>query len=68
MGHSSRRPHQLPLLQLTEPQFLMSHLDVTNVTKEFGRNNAKAWIYPALSQQLRIILVVYWCISLAQPI
>ncbi len=31
------------------------------VGSEYGVTNMKAWIHPALSQQFRLVVVVYWC-------
>ncbi|KAG8550500.1 hypothetical protein GDO81_024898 [Engystomops pustulosus] len=35
--------------------------DIRMVGSEFGVNNMKAWIHPALYQRFRLVVVVSWC-------
>ncbi|KAG8554186.1 hypothetical protein GDO81_003707 [Engystomops pustulosus] len=35
--------------------------DIRMVGSEFGVNNMKVWIHPALYQRFRLVVVVSWC-------
>ncbi len=71
MGYSSRRPHRVLLLSAKNRkqrlQFAQAHqnwtiedfcCNIQMVGSEFGVNNMKAWIHPALSQRFRLVVVV----------